>query len=126
MRSIRPERSGGHERARCPGVSAVRTDGSWVLVAVRVSISSAPASPSQADFLRDLQINQAATSPATSTISSVQPRSPNPPDSAEAGVPEAGGVEVDDGVSAAADVAGEVFGVVEQPTSEEQPTSGVE
>jgi hypothetical protein len=52
--------SGGHERARCPEVSAVRTDGSCVLVAVRVSISSAPASPSQADFLRDLQINQAA------------------------------------------------------------------
>jgi hypothetical protein len=54
MRSIKPVRRGGHDRARCPAVSAVRTGGSRVLVVVRVSRSSAAASASQAEFLRDL------------------------------------------------------------------------
>jgi hypothetical protein len=35
MRSIKPARRGGHDRARCPTVSAVRTGGSRVLVVVR-------------------------------------------------------------------------------------------
>jgi hypothetical protein len=57
MRSIKPVRRGGHDRARCPAVSAVRTGGSRVLVVVvvgGVSRSSAAASASQAGFLRDL------------------------------------------------------------------------
>jgi hypothetical protein len=63
-----------------------------------VSCPSAPASASQADLLRDLQIIQAAAiSPTTNRISRAQPRAPSPWDSAEAGVP-------------AADVAGEVVG----------------
>jgi hypothetical protein len=83
-----------------------------VLVVVRVSSSSAAASASQADLLRDLQISQPAISPTTSTTSRVQPRAPNPWDSAAAGVPAADGVEVDVVASAAADVAGEVVGEV--------------
>ena len=110
MRSTRPARSGGQEGARCPAVSAVRTDGSWVLVAVRVACSRPPASASQADLRRDLQIIQPAASPTTSTVSRVQPRAPNPSDSAAAGVPAAKDVGVDVGVRASADVAGVVVG----------------
>jgi hypothetical protein len=77
---------------------------------VRVSVSSAPASASQADFLRDLWISQAAISPTTSPINRIQPSAPKPSDSAEAGAPAADGVEVDVGVSAAADVSGDVLG----------------
>src|SRR4029450_8322782 len=98
-RSTRAARRGGQERARCPVVSAVRTDGSCVVVTVRGSRSSAPASASQADLLRDLQIIQAAISPTTSRISRAQPRAPSPWDSAEAG-------------GAAADVGGEGGGAV--------------
>ena len=62
-------------------------------------------------FLADLQsIQPAMMSPATRRISRVQPRVPNPPDSAAAGVPAAAGVEV--GVSASAEVAGRVVGEV--------------
>jgi hypothetical protein len=74
MRSITPVRRGGHDRARCLAVSAVRTGGSRVLVVVGVSRSSAAASASQAGFLRDLQISTAAISAATSTTSRIQPR----------------------------------------------------
>lgn len=112
MRSTKAARSGGQERARCPAVSAVRIDGNWVVVVVRVSSSRAPAWASQADLLRDLQIIQPATSPTTSTISRVQPRAPNPSDSAAAGVPVADGVGVEVGASASADVAGAVVGDV--------------
>jgi hypothetical protein len=103
MRSTRASRSGGHERARWPAVSAVRTNSSWVIIAVRVSASSASAWASQADLLRDLQINQPALAPTTSRISSAQPRAPIPPSSAAAGAPAADGVEVEVG-SASAEV----------------------
>jgi hypothetical protein len=49
-------------RARCPAVSAVRTDGSWVPVVVRVSCSTAAALLSQVDLRRDRKISQPATS----------------------------------------------------------------
>jgi hypothetical protein len=97
MRSLRAARRGGHDRARSPAVSAVSTAGSWVLVVVRVSCSSAAASLSQADFLRDRKISQPAASATTTRISSVQPKAANPWDSAAADVP-------------AADVAGGVVG----------------
>jgi hypothetical protein len=112
MRSTRAARSGGHDRARCPASSAVRTDGNWVPVVVRVSASSAAAWASQADFRRDLQSIQPAISPTTSTISSDQPRAPNPSDSADAGVPAADGVGVEVGGRASAEVMGEVVGEV--------------
>jgi hypothetical protein len=89
-----------------PGCPAVRTDGRRVLVMLRVAVSSAPASLSQADLRRDLHSIQAAISPTTSRMSSVQPSAPNPPLSPGAGVPAADGVEVEVGGSAAADVAG--------------------
>jgi hypothetical protein len=81
-----------------------------VLVAVRVSVSSASASLSQSAFLPELQTIQAAITPTTSRIRNVQPRAPRPPDWADAGALEVDGVGVDVGVAAPADVAGAVFG----------------
>ena len=72
-----------------PQSSAVRTDGNWVPVAVPMSASSAAASASQADRLRDLQSSQPAISATTRTTSRAQPRAPSPSDSAAAGVPAA-------------------------------------
>jgi hypothetical protein len=43
MSSTSSARNGGHDRARWPASSAVRTGGSWVPVAVRVSASRAAA-----------------------------------------------------------------------------------
>jgi uncharacterized membrane protein YjjB (DUF3815 family) len=108
VRSTRAARSGGHDRARWPASCAVRTNGSCVPVVVRVSRSSAPASASQADLLRDLQISQTAASPTTTTTSSVQPRAPNPWDSAAAGVPAVDDADAVVGASASADVLGGV------------------
>ena len=88
-RSLRAARSGGHDRARCPAVSAVSTAGSWVLVVTRMSASSAAAFLFHADFLRDRKISQPAASATTRRMSSVQPTAPNPWDSAAAGVPAA-------------------------------------
>jgi len=109
MRSARAACSDGHDSARWPASSAVRTDGSWVPVVVRVSASSATAWASQADFRRDLQSIQPAISPTTSTISSVQPRAPNPSDSADAGVPAADGFGVEVGGRVSAEDTGAVL-----------------
>jgi hypothetical protein len=101
MRSIKPVRRGGHDRARCPAVSAVRTGGSRVVVGV--SRSSAAASASQA--------GSCATSRSVPRRSARQPARPagssqGPPDSPAAGSAAADGVEVEVAGSAAADVGG--------------------
>jgi hypothetical protein len=75
-----------------------------------MSASSAAASASQADRLRDLQSSQPPISATTTTASRVQPRAPSPPDSAAAGVPAASDVGAEVGVRVAGEVAGVVVG----------------
>src|SRR3954465_9613341 len=107
-RSTRSARSGGHDRPRCPAVSAVRTGGSRVAVAVRVSCSRAVASVSQVDLRRALQISRPPMIRATNTISAIQPTGPIPLDAAGAAAPEADAAEV--WVGGAAVVGGGVTG----------------
>jgi hypothetical protein len=102
MRSITPVRRGGHDRARCLAVSAVRTGGSRVLVVVGVSRSSAAASASQAGFLRDLPDQYRGDQRGNQH----DQQDPGPPDSPAAGSAAADGVEVEVAGSAAADVGG--------------------
>jgi hypothetical protein len=110
MRSTSSARNGGHDRARCPASSAVRTSGSWMPVVVRVSCSTAADSSSQADRRRDRQSSQPAASATTRRISRVQPRAPSPSDSAAVGVPAAAVVGAEVGASASADLSGVVVG----------------